>query len=143
MGLAFYDSGHTLFNTNPFRAFFNGHLGGTYEEKIYLRNDDPSIYLTDLTVLPEFTGSADYGEFGETGWGIKLMYGERRPTEAEWDLVRSGDAIAVHNIGSTSATDTHTYYPVWVRISCPGNEAAQLRDTIRVRVLFVDRKVGA
>ena len=40
--------------------------------------------------------------------GVSLMYGTRRPTEAEWDLVRSGDGIQIPDIETTEAADTST-----------------------------------
>ena len=80
-------------------------------------------------------GYLDLGEFGLTGWGIKLMYG-KGSTEAEWDLVKSGDSIGIPDIGSTQAADTFTNHPIWVRIYCPGNESAQIRENIQLKVSY-------
>ena len=86
-------------------------------------------------------GYADTGEFGTTGWGIKLMYGKRRPTEEEWDLVKSGAAIILPDIGSIEAADTFTNHPVWVRVYCPGGEAAQIRENMQLKLTYLIKEV--
>ena len=143
MALSFYDQDKELFGDDPFRSFHDGKLGGSMEKLIYLRNGDSANYYTSVTLAPQMLVYQDWGEFGTTGWGIKLMYGQRRPTEAEWDLVRSGDGIQIPDIGTTLAADTYQYHPVWIRITCPGGEAAAIRDNIRLRAGYFVKKVGA
>lgn len=143
MGLKFYDDTQTLFGAEPLRTTHDGQVGGSDEVLVYVRNDDAGLYFTNLSVAAEVNLYNDWGEFGDTGWGIKLLYGERRPTEAEWDLVRSGDSIVLPDIGDTSAADTSTYYPVWVRVYCPGGEPAQIRDNLRLRLGYYARVVGS
>jgi len=127
----------------PHRTFSDGRLGGAHEQLVYLRNDNPSTYYTDLTLSYEQDIYNDSGEFGDTGWGIKYLYGERRPTEAEWDEIRSGEPLVLPDIGSTLAADTYTFHPIWMRVYCPGGQAAQLRENQRVRLSFYEKKVGA
>mgnify|MGYP003112720137 FL=1 len=142
--LIFYDENYQAFDENPLRSFHNGYLGDSHEQICYLRNRDPSVYYSNIKIKPEMIGGyKDIGEFGLTGWGIKLMYGKRRPTEAEWDLVRSGDAISIPDIGTTEAADTFTNHPVWIRIYCPGNEDAQIRENMQLKVTYFVKKVGA
>lgn len=143
MGLAFYDSTKTLFATLPLRTIHDGHLGSSQEDIIYLRNDDTAKYYTNLTVTFNVSSYEDIGPFGTTGWGVKFITGERRPTEAEWDEVRAGDAVAISDIGSTLIADTFTYHPIWVRVICPGGEPAQIRDNQTIEVFFFERNVGA
>jgi hypothetical protein len=143
MGLAFYDSEQEVFGADPLRSFTDGHLGEVYEQIIYLRNDDPATYYTNLVLSYIVVAYDDLGEFGTTGWGIKFMYGQRRPTEAEWDLVRSGDPISLPDIGTTTLADISTFHPIWVRIVCPGGTAAQLRENQRLELTYYPRMVGA
>lgn len=143
MGLAFYDDQKVVFASSPLRTFHDGHLGGSQEKLIYLRNDDVSKYFTNLTVHLAIESYEDLGPFGTTGWGVKFIYGERRPTESEWDEVRAGDAIAIPDIGSTLIADTFTFHPIWVRVFCPGNEGAQIRENQTIQVFFFERNVGA
>ncbi len=142
--LIFLDENYSPFNEDPMRSFHDGHRGDSHEQLMFLRNKDPSVYYTGVEVVPQMIGNYnDAGEFGLTGWGIKLMYGKRRPTEGEWDLVRSGDGIQIPNIGSTEAADTFTNHPIWVRVYCPGNEPAQIRSNMQIAVSYFIRKVGA
>jgi hypothetical protein len=143
MALAFYDDQKVAFGALSLRTFHDGHLGGSYESLVYLRNSDSGKYYTNLSVHLEIDSYEDIGEFGTSGWAVKYIYGERRPTEDEWDRVRSGDAIAIPDIGNTLAADTFTYHPVWVRVFCPGLEPAQIRDNQTMKVFFFERNVGA
>jgi hypothetical protein len=155
MGLKLYNDDKTIFGTlpvqkasedsrfGPQRTHSDGRLGGAFETVVYVRNDDPSTYFTDIVMSYESELYNDVGEFGDSGWGIKYMYGERRPTEAEWDEVRSGEPLALPDIGSTVAADTYTYHPFWMRVYCPGGTAAQLRENQRLRISYYERKVGA
>jgi hypothetical protein len=127
----------------PARTFSDGRLGGAHEQIVYLRNDNSSTYYTDLVLSFEQTLYNDTGAFGDTGWGVKYLYGERRPTEAEWDEVRSGEPLSIPDIGTTAAADTSTYHPVWIRVYCPGDTAAQIRESQRIRLSFYEKKVGA
>ena len=154
MALQFYDADKTSYaalptedsevtRQGPYRTSSDGRLGGAYEEIVYLRNDDPSTYYTNLVLSYEQAIYNDTGEFGDSGWGVKYMYGERRPTEAEWNEVRSGEPLILPDIGTTDAADTYTYHPVWVRVFCPGGIAAQLREAQRLRLSYFSKKVGA
>lgn len=150
MGLAFYDENQVVYPStgNPleqgdFRSFHDGHLGEIFEKVIYLRNDDPSRYFTNLVLSYTIDAYGDFGEFGSTGWGIKFMYGQRRPTEAEWDLVRSNGPLALPDIGNTLIADTSTYHPIWIRIVCPGAQAAQIRENQKLKLTLFERLVGA
>jgi hypothetical protein len=143
MALSFYDDTQTAFGTNSLRTVHNGHLGGSYESLTYLRNGDSGKYYKNITVHLVLDSYEDIGELGTSGWGVKFIYGERRPTEDEWDQVRSGTTIAIPDIGNTLAADTSTYHPIWVRVFCPGNEPAQIRETQTLRVYFFERNVGA
>ncbi len=137
MGLGFYDEdGGTLFSTDPLRTFHDGRLGGPHEVQVWIANNNPNHYYTNISLEPEMLVGEDWEEFGITGWGIKLLYGERRPTLAEWDTVRSGDDIPLPDIGDEDGADTSTYHPIWVRVSCPGGESAQIRENIRLLLTF-------
>jgi len=132
------------FNNAPLRTFHNGHTGDSYEELLYIRNQNPAKYYTGVRIAPTWKDQYDAeGEFGTTGWGVKLMYGKRRPTEQEWDLVDPGSTISLPDIGTSEAADTFVNHPVWVRVFCPGNEPAQIKENIELRFSYSVREVGA
>lgn len=142
MALAFYDQDKILFNTNPLRTKHNGYVGGPEEKLIYIKNDDSMNYYTDLVL--SYEGSYDTtGEFGTSGWSIKFLFGERRPTESEWSSVAPGTPIELPDIGDTYAADTYTYYPVWVRMYCPGGSPASIRTDQKLVCTCSEQKVGA
>lgn len=141
--LAFYDEDFALFNGNPLRTVHNGKPGGADDKLLFIRNNDESNYYTDIVVSYENLNADDYGEVGSTGWAVKFLYGTRRPTEEEWDSVRGGQSIGIPDIGSSSAADTYTYHPIWVRVYCPGEAPAQIREGQTIRVWFNEKLVGA
>ena len=128
----------------PLRTTHDGKLGGSYDSLVYVKNDDPTLYYVDITFVPVSSTYDDIdGEWGETGWGLKLLYGERRPTETEWDQVKSGEPIDLPDIGSTDAADTVNYYPIWVRAIVPGMTPAQRKTNVSVKVSYHAKNVGA
>ena len=144
MALAFYDEEQNLYSANDeFFTHHDGRIGGAVEKIFYIRNDDPTRYYTNVTLTYVVSGYQDLGEMGTTGWGVKFIYGERRPTEAEWDEVRSGEPIDLPNIGSKEEANTYQYHPVWARIFCPGNTAAQRRKNQKFKLSFYEKLVGA
>lgn len=139
MGLQIYDVDKELFGENPFRAFADGHLGGSYEELIYLRNDDSDKWYSHISIMLE--GDKHLGEFGETGFSFKFIFGARRPTEAEWDAVMPNMPVGLPNIGSSLEANTHNYFPVWVRVFVPGGTPAMIKDNLTIALTFYERLV--
>ena len=144
MSLQILKTDYTEFGDDPMRTFHDGHIGDSQEQIFYLRNRDASKYYTNITITPVFIGGYDDdGEFGVTGWGVKLMYGRRRPTEEEWDMIQSGSAIEIPDIGTLEGADTFTNHPIWVRVYCPGNEPAQIRENIQLNISYLVKEVSA
>lgn len=142
--LQILDADYNPFGSNPLRTFHDGHLGDSYEQLVFVRNGDASKWYTNVFLTPVMTGGySDDGEFGTSGWGVKLIPGRRRPTEEEWDLVEAGSTIQLDDIGSVEAADTFTNHPVWVRIYCPGNEDAQTRENVQLQLSYLVKEVQA
>lgn len=138
-----YDSNQELFNGNPLRTIHNGKTGGAFEAKLFLRNTDSTTYYTDIVVQYQDGNQDDYGQFGSTGWSVKFLSGSRQPTEEEWDSINPGESITIDDIGSTYAANTFTYFPFWVRVYCPGNTTAQIRELQKILIFYNEHKVGA
>lgn len=144
MGLKLYNSEQEEFTgSTKFRPVIDGHLGGVHEEKIYVRNDNASLYYVGVMVSLITSAYDGAGENGYSGIGFKFIYGERRPTEAEWDEAISGESIYLPDIGTTAAADTYTYHPVWVRVYVPGNTSASVIENFIIRVYYFSKVVGA
>lgn len=128
----------------PLRANHNGKTGGTKDTLLYIKNEDLTLYYTNVLMSPVSSTYDDlYSQWGETGFGLKLLYGERQPTETEWDQVSSGEAISLPDIGTTVSADVANLYPVWVRTICPGNSDAQIMTTIGIKITCKTRQVGS
>lgn len=145
MGLSFYDAEEVaLGSLAPIRTQHDGRLGGASEQLIYISNDDPTLYYTGLQISLVSTGGYDEeGEYGSSGWSFKFHYGERQPTESEWDTVRSGVLVDLPDLGTTDAADTSTYMPVWLRVYVPGNIGAQYRTGYTVKIDGYPKLLGS
>mgnify|MGYP001565062559 FL=1 len=73
---------------------------------------------------------------------MKLLYGERKPTETEWDQIKSGEGIDIPDIGAEEAADTANYYPVWARAYVPAKTPAQIKKNISIQLSYRARQVG-
>lgn len=143
MGLAFYDEDQAVNTGQPLRAVINGHVGGAHEEVIYIRNDDVTKWYTNLAIGVSSTLYDSLGELGPSGISWKFMYGERRPTEAEWSSLLSGEPLQLPDIGTHDLADTSTFHPVWVRVYLPGNYSANIIDNYTINLTYLPRVVGA
>ena len=141
--IKFYDEEYELFGIEPLRSNHNGKPGGPDEKIIYIRNDDPSKFYSNLIVSYENESAEDYGIDGSTGWSVKFLYGSRKPSEKEWDSVSAGQSISLPDIGSSEVADTTTYHPIWIRVYCPGDSAVQRRLGQKIRLYFSENNVGA
>ena len=136
LSIKFYDEDKVPMNLDPLRSQHDGHVGAVYEIKVYTRNIIAANYHTNVQL-------SLIGALGSTGWSIKFIEGERQPTEAEWDNVTSGATLSMTNIGSTAAGDTSTYFPVWIRVYCPGGTAAAINTDYSFQIDALERSVGA
>jgi hypothetical protein len=143
MNLFFYDEDQVLFGGSPLRTLVNGHTGGSYEKKFYIRNTDVTRWYSNVTLSVVTDVYDALGESGTSGISIKFLYGETRPTEAEWDIVLSGEPLVLPDIGSNPLADTSTYHPIWIRVYVPGNTPADIIDSNTLRLSAVPRVVGA
>jgi hypothetical protein len=140
MALSLLDTDYNNYGNDPYRSFHDGFSGQTHENKFYIRNTDKTRYYTNVVVQPKFRdGYNDLGVSGNTGWSIKVMYGELQPTEEEWSLVKSGDALKIPDIGSEFSPDTVINHPIWVRIFCPGSTSAQIKENMYVSISYFEK----
>lgn len=142
MALVLYDKDMVAFNQDPLRTFHDGYSGEVFEEKFYIKNLDKTRYYNDIVLVPKFrTKYLDSGELGNTGWSVKLMYGERRPTEEEWSILPPAASINIPDIGTIEQGDTIRKHPIWVRVFCPGNSPAQIKENIYIEITYYEKLV--
>lgn len=116
-------------------------LGETQELQLFLRNDDNSLYFTDISIRAESLTSLNDVIGVETGWGVKLYSGATQPTEAEWEIIDYGNSISMTDIGATSSPDTTTYLPLWFRIECPAGITPTIKENIALHVEYESASV--
>lgn len=126
-GLAFYpkDKYETPLSwddaTNPLRMSFDGLLGGSIVKRIFLHNDDSSVYYTNITVsFVDATGLYTVGD-----WSWKLISSIHEPVPEEWIETSEQNTLSLSDIGSSVSSDVSSFVSVWVRCSIPAGLLAQ------------------
>lgn len=124
-GLALYEkpggipfSYNDLPTTKPFRITMNGLTGGCLVRQVFLRNDNPSLYYTDVSISIVDASEGDLYTL-QDNWSWKLIYSIHEPTPEEWDQVAKNNSLSFASIGTTSLADTFSYFPIWIQCNVP------------------------
>jgi hypothetical protein len=132
---------------SPFTVTFDGRTGGSIDRKIYLRNDHPRRWYSNITL--EAVDTADNSvrksmvTEGVPGFFWKLAQGDRPLYQEEWELVAKGNNISIaSNIGSATLGDITTYLPIWIRVRIPENVPISTVTEIVVRVIAKENYVS-
>lgn len=132
---------------HPVVSSHDGINGQVVTQLLYIRNTSDSTYYRDVKITPVdlngSSGSPDiYGQYSD-GFSVKLAYGSINPLPFEWDNIIPGEEVALPvDIGSSSEADTTTFYPIWLRISTPGNIGAMEKTNIGLKITAVDGEVS-
>lgn len=130
--------------SSPLETIHNGKEGDTQIKQIFIKNDDSLLWYSNIIIKPKDLVDANpYGDiiYTETGWGIKLIYANSEPTEAEWEDTEWGTEILIDDIGSDDASDTLTYHSLWYLITCPPNVNAQVKSDIVLNISYTENAV--
>ena len=127
--------------TNPFRTTADGSIGGTFVQTLFLRNDNPSLYFTDVDVrIIDNSNGAIYTV--SSSWSWKLIYAIHEPVPEEWNEIEKDNNLSFSSIGSTTKADTYNYYPIWIQWKIPSGIAAQNITDLFPRVVAYQKLVG-
>lgn len=127
---AFSNSGNM---TNPFRVSFDGRLGGVVQNRLYLRNDDTSVYYSGINVFPVDTG-ANHITDGTNNYSWKLNLGDQQPLEQQWATIANNNTITISGLGGAHLADTTSYIPFWVRVEVPKGAPVNSYDEVIIRI---------
>lgn len=119
-------------SSNPLTFTFDGRVGGTMSRKIYIRNDNPDRWYTNITVQPVDTSGTNIVDGSTPGFFWKLKEKDINPTPEEWDLVSNGNQITLSkNLGNNLLGDIVTFLPIWVKVSVPrGMDLQTIKDVV-------------
>lgn len=113
--------------TKPFAITFNGKTGGYKEVKLYLRNDNPLYFYTDLELALEDSTSPTIINRPSDGFIWKMSYGDNKPTYNDWLNTPVAQTLTgIDDLGASGSPDTSTYLPFWVFIQVPANLDVQV-----------------
>lgn len=129
-----YDQDNSQFNkvsknglqTAPVQTVHDGTNGETVEAKLYLRNDDDTLYYTDISLVPLPARKVRVNDlnYPEAFITFKIIAQDGQPTVSEWLSVESGNTITFDDIGAEGLPDI-SYKPFWVQITIPAGTRVQ------------------
>jgi hypothetical protein len=129
--------------SRPLRTTHDGKNGGADVKLFYVRNDDPTQWYQQVTILPTDSELYDdtIGEHG-TGFSVKLKYGTVQPLPHEWESIVAGDSVDLPvDIGTALIADTTTYFPFWIRVNVPGATRVINKRDVKLELSCVIRPV--
>lgn len=119
---------------NPLNLTFDGRLGGTKEVRLYIRNDNPLYYYTDITLVPTDPSAEPIINDPDNGYVWKLSVGDTQPTTSDWKNISGANQITFTDIGSAGTPDTSTYLPFWILIQVPPGLAVDIKDAVKLQI---------
>jgi len=99
--------------SNPFAVTCDGTDGFIVTKRLYVRNDDPEVQYSGISVQPVDHGAGIVDGTGWSNW--KVLAGDTQPTEGSWATKTPGESVMITS-GITQVSDTVTYVPFWVRV---------------------------
>lgn len=126
----------------PVTTTHKGNEGEVIEILLYLRNDDPNQWYSDISIVGIDNTAPDdtQGDLG-TGWGVKLSPGLEQPTKSKWTSIKFANKILMSTIGGVGDPDTTTFYPFWYRIQSPPGVDVQTKKDIKLQIDFTRNAV--
>jgi hypothetical protein len=106
--------------TNALLVAVNGRLGGVYQKRLYVRNDESDRSYSDIEVLVENPDDETLID-GTQNILWKLIPGDAQPADDDWMEVTTGNSISLDDIGTDSVSDSTTYLPFWLYVKVPRN----------------------
>lgn len=119
--------------TNPLAVTMDGLSGGSYETRLYVRNDDSGFWYENIVVTPIDTTGTSIVD-GTDGYAWKLRAGNTQPTTSEWADIVPAAPISLNDIGSAGSPDTSTYLPFWLRVEIPKNASASTFTDVQLKI---------
>jgi hypothetical protein len=117
-------------STCPFRVTLDGRDTSSIERKLFVRNEDPTRYYTDIS-LDVVDKGGDIFANESHGFKWKLSAGDIQPRPATWVNIPASNSLPFSDVGSSSLPDTYTYYSFWVRVELPrGHRAMSVKSVV-------------
>jgi hypothetical protein len=129
------DGDYSYTDIVPFTVTVDGRVGGTIDQRVYLRNDHAYRWYSNITIQAVDTDGKDMVSGTVPGFYWKLAEGDNSLCLEEWELVAQGNTLTLsQEIGSETAGDIVTYVPIWVRTSIPKGIPIQTIKDIYLRI---------
>ena len=141
MSLTLLDANKQIID-GPLVTTHNGFTGGEREMLIYLKNQHPEFYYSNVSLTIEMPDLVEGEVFSNSGWSIKIKYGSEQPTEKQWGDIMVNSEISIPDIGSQFAPDTDIYHPIWIRVFCPGHTTPDIKKDMSFKLKYFRKLVG-
>jgi len=129
--------------TSPIQTTHNGTDGQVVEEKLYLKNDDQSLFFTNVELSatpPKMVRVGDIN-YPEAFINYKIIIQDEQPTESEWLAVESGNKVNFETIGTNQAADL-SYKPFWIQVGIAPGTRVQTIDGVSLYLSAEANTIG-
>ena len=121
---------------------FDGTTGGSIDTKLYIRNDDLTLWFSDIQVKP-FEDGTTLNVVGGPAWEMRVLEKDIVPTTEEWFEVVAGNQITLSSdIGDSERGDISTYLSFWIRVTVPRDQEVQNISSVVIRINAASNLVG-
>lgn len=130
-------------STDYLSLTFDGTIGGSIDTKLYIRNEDITLWYSNIQVQPYESGTT-LNVVSGPAWEMRVLEKDIPPTTEEWLAVSAGNQITLSsNIGNNLRGDISIYLPFWVRTTTPRDQQARNITSIVLRIDAIKHLVGA
>ncbi len=114
----------------PYRITLDGRDTCAIENKLFIRNDDPRYFYTDIILSVVDKGGDIWADIAhEFSW--KLSLGDRQPLPGEWIGITDGNTLSIVSMGSSTDAATYLYQSFWIRTQIPrGHMATAVKSVV-------------
>lgn len=128
--------------TSPFFMSLSGDVGGAFDKKMYLRNDDSTKYYDSVSLVGKPLKLVSRGNplYPEAPFKLKLIQQDTQPSESDWAQVEAGNSLSIGNIGTYSSANTNAI-SVWARLEVPSNMRQQELRSISITLNYEENNV--
>lgn len=103
--------------SNPVKVNIDTRKPDPLIKQLFIRNDESNKYYEDITISITDTDNITNEE--TKLW--KMIRSDTQPTQDDWDEVDPANSIEMLNIGTSSASNTSTYFSFWIYVEFPQN----------------------
>ena len=115
--------------TNPMTAVLDTNSKAVFEKRVFVRSSEFSY--TGIIVQPVCIAAERID--GTAGFGVKIIKGNARPVQTEWEETNYANEVSLDDI-----SDTNTYLPIWIRFEAPRGASVDSFTDVQLQTTYTE-----